>query len=106
MKIVGIIFPQNHNIMATMQKITSCLWFDYQAEQAARYYTGIFKDSEILRITRYGKEGFEIHKMPEGTVMTVEFRIAGQTFVALNGGPVFQFNEAVSFIVNCADQHE
>jgi predicted 3-demethylubiquinone-9 3-methyltransferase (glyoxalase superfamily) len=92
--------------MAAMQKITTDLWFDRQAEEAAKYYTGIFKDSEILKVTRYGKEGYEIHKMPEGTAMTVEFRIGGQEFVALNGGPVFKFNEAISFIVNCTDQQE
>jgi len=93
-------------LMKTTQKITSNLWFDRQAEEAARFYTGIFKNSKILNITRYGKEGFDIHKMPEGTVMTVEFTIEGQEFVALNGRPVFQFNEAVSFIINCTDQQE
>lgn len=89
-----------------MQKITSNLWFDRQAEEAAKYYTGIFKNSEILKTTYYGKEGYEVHKMPEGTVMTVEFQIEGQKFVALNGGPVFKFNEAISFIINCNTQEE
>lgn len=92
--------------MENKQKITSNLWFDRQAEEAAKYYTGIFRDSEILRTTHYSKEGFEIHKMPEGTVMTVDFTIEGQKFVALNGGPAFQFNEAISFIVNCKNQQE
>ena len=89
-----------------MQKITSNLWFDRQAEEAAKFYTSIFKNSKILSTAYYGKEGYEIHKMPEGTVMTVEFELEGQKFVALNGGPVFTFNEAVSFIVNCTNQQE
>ena len=92
--------------MATMQKITSNLWFDRQAEEAANYYVSIFKNSKIGRISRYGKEGFEIHKMPAGTVLTVEFTLEGQRFLALNGGPVFKFNEAISFIVNCETQEE
>ena len=92
--------------MPTMQKITSNLWFDNQAEEAAKFYTSIFKNSKIGRITRYGKEGFEIHGMPEGTVMTVEFWIEEQGFLALNGGPHFKFNEAISFIVNCNTQEE
>lgn len=92
--------------MATMQKITSNLWFDRQAEEAANYYVSIFKNSKIGRISRYGKEGYEIHKMPAGTVMTVEFFLEGQTFIALNGGPHFNFNEAISFIVNCETQDE
>jgi len=92
--------------MATMQKITSNLWFDNQAEEAAGYYVSIFKDSKIVKILRYGKEGFEIHKRPEGSVMTVEFEIEGQKFVGLNGGPLFKFNEAISFIVNCTTQEE
>jgi predicted 3-demethylubiquinone-9 3-methyltransferase (glyoxalase superfamily) len=92
--------------MATMQKIISNLWFDRQAEEAAKFYTSVFKNSSILKTSHYGKEGFDIHKMPEGTVMTVEFQIEGQKFVALNGGPVFQFNEAISFIVNCTNQQE
>lgn len=92
--------------MATMQKITSNLWFDTQAEEAANYYVSIFKNSKIGRISRYGKEGYDIHKMPAGTVMTVEFFLEGQTFIALNGGPHFNFNEAISFIVNCETQDE
>ena len=92
--------------MATMQKITSNLWFDSQAEEAAKYYVSIFKNSKIGRITRYGNEGYEIHKRPAGSVMTIEFILEGQTFVALNGGPHFKFNESISFIVNCETQEE
>ena len=92
--------------MAKMQKITSNLWFDNQAEEAANYYVSIFKNSSIGRITRYGKEGFEIHGQKEGTVMTIEFFIDGQQFIALNGGPHFKFNEAISFIINCDTQEE
>lgn len=92
--------------MTTIQKITPNLWFDTQAEEAARFYISIFNDSRISRITRYGNEGQEIHGMAEGTVMTVEFLLAGQAFVALNGGPHFQFNEAISFIINCETQEE
>jgi len=92
--------------MTTIQKIAPCLWFDNQAEAAARFCTSVFKDSRIGRITRYGKEGYEVHGMAEGTVMTVEFEINGQPFTALNGGPIFRFNEAVSFQVNCETQAE
>lgn len=87
-------------------KITPCLWFDHQAEEAAKFYTSIFKNSKIGKISRYGKEGYEIHGRPEGSVMTVEFELNGQTFTALNGGPVFQFNEAISFQVPCETQEE
>jgi predicted 3-demethylubiquinone-9 3-methyltransferase (glyoxalase superfamily) len=89
-----------------VQKITPCLWFDNQAEEASRFYASIFKNSKIGRITRYGKEGYEIHGRPEGTVMTVEFEIEGRAFTALNGGPIFQFNEAISFQVRCETQEE
>jgi predicted 3-demethylubiquinone-9 3-methyltransferase (glyoxalase superfamily) len=92
--------------MVTVQKITTNLWFDNQAEDAARFYTSIFKNSAIGKISRYGKEGYEIHKREEGTVMTVQFYIEEQQFVALNGGPHFKFNEAVSFIVNCNSQED
>lgn len=93
-------------IKAVMQKITPCLWFDNQAEEAANFYVSIFKNSKIGNITRYGEEGYEVHKMPAGTVMTVEFQLEGQDFVALNGGPVFKFNEAISFQVHCKTQEE
>lgn len=89
-----------------MQKVTPFLWFDDQAEEAAEFYTSIFKNSKIGRTTRYGKEGYEIHGKPAGTAMTVEFEIDGQPFTALNGGPVFQFNEAISFQVRCDTQEE
>lgn len=88
------------------RKIVPCLWFDERAEEAVRFYTSVFKESRMGKITHYGKEGYEIHGRPEGTVMTVEFEIEGQPFVALNGGPVFVFNEAVSFVVNCDTQEE
>jgi predicted 3-demethylubiquinone-9 3-methyltransferase (glyoxalase superfamily) len=89
-----------------MQKITPCLWFDNQAEEAANFYISVFKNSKIGNITRYGKEGYEIHGRKAGTVMAVEFEIEGQKFVALNGGPVFKFNEAISFQVLCETQEE
>jgi len=89
-----------------MQKITPCLWFDSNAEEAAEFYTSIFKKSKIGKISRYGKEGYEIHGKPEGTVLTVEFELNGQTFTALNGGPAFKFNEAISFQVHCESQNE
>jgi predicted 3-demethylubiquinone-9 3-methyltransferase (glyoxalase superfamily) len=92
--------------MQLAQTITPCLWFDNQAEEAAVFYTAIFRNSRIVRISRYGKEGFEIHGRPEGSVMTVEFELDGQAFTALNGGPVFRFNEAVSFQVVCGTQAE
>ena len=92
--------------MPPMQKITPCLWFDDQAEQAAKFYTEVFKNSRIKKISRYGKEGYEIHHRPEGSVMTVEFELDGQTFTALKGGPIFKLNEAISFQVDCATQEE
>jgi len=93
--------------MATIsQKITPCLWFDTEAEAAAQTYVAIFENSRIKRVSRYGKEGYGIHGREAGSVMTVEFEIEGQTFVALNGGPQFKFNEAVSFQVHCATQEE
>ena len=85
-----------------MPKITPCLWFDTQGEEAAEFYTSIFKNSSILQISRYGEAG----PRPEGTVMTVLFELDGQRFTALNGGPEFTFTEAVSFQVNCESQDE
>ena len=87
-------------------KIIPCLWFDGKAEEAARFYVSVFKDSSIDSINYYGKEGYEIHRQKEGTVMTVEFRIFGQQYTALNGGPDFKFNESVSFQVLCDTQDE
>ena len=92
--------------MALTQPITPCLWFDNQAEEAAKFYTGIFKNSKITKISRYGKAGQDVHGRPPGSVMTVAFELEGQPFTALNGGPVFQFNEAVSFQIMCRDQKE
>ena len=89
-----------------MQKITPCLWFDSNAEEAVKFYTSIFKKSKIRKIARYGEEGYEIHRRPAGTVMTIEFELNGQTFTALNGGPVFKFNKAISFQVSCKSQQE
>jgi predicted 3-demethylubiquinone-9 3-methyltransferase (glyoxalase superfamily) len=92
--------------MASVQAITPCLWFDDQAEEAARFYTGIFKNSKIGKISRYGEAGRDVHGRPPGSVMLVEFELNGQPFSALNGGPVFQFNEAISFVITCKDQKE
>ncbi len=89
-----------------MQKITSCLWFDDKAEEAAKFYASIFKNSKIGDVIHYGKEGYEIHGREEGSVLTVDFEIEGQKFVALNGGPIFKFNEAISFQVHCETQQE
>jgi predicted 3-demethylubiquinone-9 3-methyltransferase (glyoxalase superfamily) len=83
-----------------------CLWFDNQAEEAAGFYTSLFRNSKITGISRYGKEGFEIHGQKEGTVMTASFTINGMSFTALNGGPVFKFNEAISIQVFCDTQDE
>lgn len=87
-------------------KISPCLWFDHQAEDAARFYTAIFKDSKIVTISRYPEAGQEVHGKPAGSVMTVAFELNGQSFTALNGAPIFKFNEAVSFQIECATQEE
>ncbi|MBA2564337.1 MAG: VOC family protein [Gemmatimonadetes bacterium] len=92
--------------MPEIQRITPCLWFDDQAEQAAKFYTAIFRNSRVGSISRYGEAGHEIHGKAAGTVMTVEFELDGQTFTALNGGPTFQFNEAISFQISCETQEE
>ena len=92
--------------MANIQKINACLWFNNEAEDAAKFYTSIFKDSKIGAVSHYGKAGKDVHQMPEGSVMTVEFELLGQRFLALNGGPVFKFNEAISFVINCKNQEE
>jgi predicted 3-demethylubiquinone-9 3-methyltransferase (glyoxalase superfamily) len=85
-----------------MQKIMPCLWFDDQAEEAARFYTSIFKNSKIDQVTHYGDGG----PRPKGSILTVKFQVDGQDFLALNGGPQFKFTEAVSFIVDCETQQE
>jgi predicted 3-demethylubiquinone-9 3-methyltransferase (glyoxalase superfamily) len=92
--------------MTAVQPITPCLWFDNQAEEAARYYTSIFRNSKIGTIARYTEAGQEVHGRPPGSVMTVEFELNGQPFTALNGGPLFQFNEAISFQIMCETQEE
>jgi len=92
--------------MQRVQRISPCLWFDGRAEEAAAFYTSIFKNSKIGGISRYGEEGYEVHGQRPGTVLTVSFELDGQSFTALNGGPLFQFNEAVSFQVNCDTQAE
>jgi predicted 3-demethylubiquinone-9 3-methyltransferase (glyoxalase superfamily) len=89
-----------------MQKITPCLWFDNQAEDAAKFYVSIFKNSKLGNITRYGEAGAEVSGRPTGSVMTVTFEIEGQEFVALNGGPHFKFSEAISFMAKCETQKE
>ena len=89
-----------------MQKITPFLWYDDKAEEAANFYVSIFKNSKIGGITRYDEEGSKAAGRPKGTVMTIEFQLDGQDFVALNGGPHFKFTEAVSFVVNCETQEE
>ncbi len=85
-----------------MQKITPFLWFDHQAEEAVEFYTSIFKDTRILSVARYGEGA----PLPKGTVLTIKFTLAGQDFVALNGGPHYSFNPAISFVVNCESQEE
>lgn len=90
---------RSEKVQDKIQKITTNFWFDHEAEEAARFYTSIFKNSRIIRITRYGNS-------PEGAVMTVEFELEGQKYVALNGGPKYKFTEAISFIINCDTQEE
>ena len=88
------------------QKITPFLWFDNQAEEAAKFYTSIFRNSKIGKVARYDKAGEKVSGQPAGSIMTVEFQLEGQDFVALNGGPNFKFNEAISFVVSCNTQAE
>jgi predicted 3-demethylubiquinone-9 3-methyltransferase (glyoxalase superfamily) len=92
--------------MQFSQKIAPCLWFDHQGEEAANFYVGIFRNSKILQIARYGKAGQDIHGQKEGSVMTVQFELEGQTFTALNGGPIFKFSEAISLQIYVDDQKE
>jgi predicted 3-demethylubiquinone-9 3-methyltransferase (glyoxalase superfamily) len=87
-----------------MPRVTPCLWFDSNAEEAAKFYVSIFPNSRIKAIARYGDAGAKASGRPKGTVMTVTFRLDGQEFMALNGGPIFTFSPAVSFIVNCKTQ--
>jgi predicted 3-demethylubiquinone-9 3-methyltransferase (glyoxalase superfamily) len=92
--------------MQVIQKIAPCLWFDDQAEEAVKFYTGVFRNSKIVKVARYGEVGREVHGKPAGSVMIVAFELDGQAFTALNGGPIFKFNEAISFQVNCETQEE
>ena len=89
-----------------MQKISLCLWFDSQGEEAARFYTSIFKNSRMGRVARYDEAAAKAAGRPQGSVMTVEFELDGQRFMALNGGPLFKFTEAISVVVNCETQKE
>lgn len=89
-----------------MPNLTPMIWFADQAEEAAEYYVGIFPNSKIGNVSRYTEVGFEIHGRPAGSAMTVAFELDGKPFTALNGGPVFQFSEAISFVISCADQAE
>ena len=92
--------------MSIKQRITPCLWFDSQAEQAAAFYVSIFKTSRIVSVSHYSDAGQAIHQRPSGSVMTVQFELDGQAFTALNGGPIFKFNEAISLQVYCDTQKE
>jgi len=92
--------------MAATQRISPCLWFDDQAEEAAEFYVRIFENSRIVSTVRYGEAGHDVHKRPAGSVMTVDFDLDGTRFTALNGGPVFEFNEAISFQIFCDSQEE
>lgn len=92
--------------MLRLSKIYPCLWFDSQAEEAANFYVSIFPDSKITQISHYSEVGQELHQKPPGSVLTVAFELAGQSFTALNGGPMFKFSEAISLTVDCADQAE
>jgi predicted 3-demethylubiquinone-9 3-methyltransferase (glyoxalase superfamily) len=92
--------------MASIQKITPFLWFDDQAEEAVEFYMGIFKNSKLLNVARYGEAGREVHGRRPGSVMVMSFELEGQAFTALNGGPAFKFNEAISFQVSCETQDE
>jgi predicted 3-demethylubiquinone-9 3-methyltransferase (glyoxalase superfamily) len=92
--------------MPKTQRITTCLWFDSQAEEAAKFYVSIFKNSRIVATTRYDDESSKAAGRPKGSVMTVEFELDGQPFTALNGGPLFKFTEAISLVVNCESQKE
>ena len=87
-------------------RITPFLWFDNQAEQAVKFYTSVFENSRIIKISRYGEEGQSVSGRPMGSVMTIEFQLDGQKFLALNGGPLFKFTEAISLVVNCRSQAE
>ena len=88
------------------KKITPCLWFDKEAEDAAKFYVSVFKDASINMVNRYPNEGQDIHGQKEGSVMTVDFTLRGQPFIALNAGPAFKFSEAISLTIPCETQEE
>lgn len=105
--VTGVKREQSKKMKGTdFQKITPFLWFNHQAEEAAHFYTSVFKDSRITAITHYGPEAAAASGKPEGSVMTVAFNLEDQEFVALNGGPVFEITPAISFFVNCETEHE
>jgi predicted 3-demethylubiquinone-9 3-methyltransferase (glyoxalase superfamily) len=89
-----------------MQKIKPCLWFDGRAEEAIAFYATVFKHTKVKKVSRYGEAGAKVSGMPVGSTMTVDFELDGQELLALNGGPAFRFNEAVSFVVTCKDQEQ
>ncbi|MEP6678859.1 MAG: VOC family protein [Betaproteobacteria bacterium] len=103
---MALALPCGSHEMKIGVRIVPCLWFDHQAEEAALFYTEVFPDSKIVAISRFGEAGHEVHGRPSGSVMTVAFELDGQPFTALNGGPVFKFNEAVSLQVFCDTQQE
>lgn len=89
-----------------MEKITPCLWFDNNAQEAAKFYVSVFKNSRIIESSKYGESGAQVSGQKKDSVMVVEFELNGQHFTALNGGPLFKFNEAISFVIDCKDQKE
>jgi len=92
--------------VVSLERITPCLWFDHEAESAARFYVEVFPNSRINVVSYYGEAGQAIHGRPPGSVMVVAFELDGRSFTALNGGPIFKFSEAISFQINCATQEE
>jgi predicted 3-demethylubiquinone-9 3-methyltransferase (glyoxalase superfamily) len=98
--------PEEDAVPIARKQITPCLWYDDQAEQAAEFYCSVFQNSAITHISRYPEAGQDIHKKPPGSVMVVAFELDGQPFTALNGGPIFKFDEAVSFQIMCETQDE
>jgi predicted 3-demethylubiquinone-9 3-methyltransferase (glyoxalase superfamily) len=98
--------PEEDAVPIARKQITPCLWYDDQAEQAAEFYCSVFQNSAITHISRYPEAGHDIHKKPPGSVMVVAFELDGQPFTALNGGPIFKFDEAVSFQIMCETQDE
>lgn len=106
MDVYSLATPQRETPLVTIHRIVPCLWFADRAEEAAKFYVGIFKNARITATTRYTEVGQEFHRRPVGSVMTVEFELDGMALTALNGGPVFTFNEAISLQVMCDDQDE